>query len=97
MKSGKMPLREDSCYVGTENIEVKDTQRNLYFEAVLFFLIGTGFLVLFFTRIHSIKGYFKAGGLNSVWGVLIILILSPFGAHLTAKILGFLWEKFKSR
>lgn len=95
MKAGRITLREDSCYVGTEKIEVKDTQKNLFFEALVFLLVGTGFLMLFFNHIHSIKRYLKAGGLDSLWGAFIILILSPFGAHLIAKILGFLWEKLK--
>lgn len=98
MKGIKKPgilLREDSCYVGTEDIEIKDTQKSIFFEAVLFLLIGTGFLIFFLSHIYSIKRHFKAGKLDSAWGAFIILLLSPFAAHLLAKILGFLWEKLR--
>lgn len=81
-----MRLRQDKCYVGTEEIEVKDTQKNLYFEAALFFLIGAAFLFFFFR-------YFRSGRLDSIPGAFIILILSPFGAHLSAKMFGFLRER----
>ncbi len=88
-------MREDSCYVGTEDTEVKITGKELYIEAVLFLLIGTGCLLFFVSHIDFIKGYFKAGKLDSLPGIFIILIVSPFGAHLMARIISFFWEKLK--
>jgi hypothetical protein len=36
--------------------------------------------------------WLESGKLKSILGVLFILMLSPFGAHLIAKILNYLWE-----
>ena len=69
------------------------TGKQAYVEVALFFLIGIACLVFFFCQPEFIKEYFNVRKLDSVLGVLIILIISPFGAHLMAKILSFFWEK----
>ncbi len=94
-KARKTCLRLDTTYVGTEDIEAELAGKEVYIEVVLFFLIGIGCLVLFFSRIDFIREYFKIRKLDSVLGILIILIVSPFGAHLMARILSFFWEKLR--
>lgn len=96
-KSKKNSFRQDSCYIGTENIECKPERKEAFIEVALFFAIAIICLVLFFTHIDSIKGDFRVGKLSSVRGIFIVLILSPFGAHLTARVITYLWQRFKLR
>lgn len=91
----KFIFRHDKCYIGTENIEAGDTGNKLFFEVVLFSIIASACLIFFLTHLNLIKGYFRSTRGALVTGVLVILILSPFGPHLIAKIITFLWEKLK--
>lgn len=91
----KFIFRHDKCYIGTENLEAKAAENKLLFEVTLFSIIAAGCLLFFLTHLNLIKGYFRSTRGASVTGALVILILSPFGPHLIAKIITFLWEKLK--
>ncbi len=88
-------MRQDKSYIGGEDIEIKLDDKKLQFEVWLFLPISILFIILFLTRVEFLKICFAAGKLNSILGSFIILILSPFGAHLITKVVVFFWEKLK--
>jgi multisubunit Na+/H+ antiporter MnhG subunit len=86
-------LRQDKRYIGTEDLEIKATDKQSYIEIGLFFVLGLVSIIFFITHEKFLKRYFEAGGWGSILGICIILILSPFGAHLLAKIFAFSLER----
>jgi hypothetical protein len=85
-------LRRDNCYVGTERAEFNLQERGLFIEVGLFIVIGIGCIIFILKNPHFLAVWLESGKLKSILGVLFILMLSPFGAHLIAKILNYLWE-----
>jgi len=88
-------LRKDRCYIGTADIKFKTTEKKIYAEVGILLLISAGAIIFLLTHAEILKRYFETGRLNSLLGVFIILVLSPFGAHLIARIITAFWERLK--
>lgn len=88
-------MREDKSYIGGGDLEIKSAKKELYIEVGLFILISILCLVFFFTHTELIKGYLKAGRFLSLLGVLLVVLLLPFGPHLFSRIITFIFGKLK--
>jgi hypothetical protein len=86
-------LRQDKSYIGTEDIKLRATENKPLLEVGIFLVFGIGSIIFLVTHEKFLKRYFEASRLDLASGICIILILSPFGAHLIAKILTFFWER----
>ena len=88
-------MRQDRSYIGAEDMETGPADNEVCIEVGLFLLISVGFIAFLLTHLGLLKRYFSAGKLDAILGIFIILILSPFGAHLIARLVTFLWEKLR--
>jgi len=88
-------LRRDTAAIGGENIEIKSYGNKLVVEVYLFLFFSVAGLFLFFTHIHTIVMLLGGSKLNILRAALILIVVSPFGAHLSSTIIVSLLYRLK--